>query len=151
MDKIKQTWFWWYNEKGNHHCSGTDLTCKDDCVFAYKGKQEFKVFAINEIIKNLQEMGIINTGLSRKDYRKLWMHLLTINDDEQLKSYLQHIVADYTNEDFDEDDCKLIKENLAEAVAIGIVKADDHPDDMLARCAMVDGENQDGRCFEVLK
>ena len=151
MEGNKKTWFWWYNEKASHHCSGTDLKCKDDCVFAYLGKQENKVFAINEIIKNLQDNGIINTGLSRKDYRRLWMHLLVVNDDEQLKAFYQHIVADYSGFDFDFDDYDLMREYLAEAVAIGIVKADDHPEDMLARCVMVACEQDEGHSFEVLK
>lgn len=147
--KDKDIWFWWYNNT-NRKSKGTDLTQKDDCVFAYKDEQEVKVFAVDQIISNLQELGIVKTGLSREDYRKLWMHLLIINNDEHLMAFLQHSAADYDGYDFDEDDYKCMREFLAEAVAIGRVKKEEHPEDVVAYCAMV-GDRQEGCCFEILK
>ena len=148
--KDKDLWFWWYNEAADRKSKGTDLTQKDDCVFAYKDKQEEKVFAIDQIIMNLQELGIVRNDLSREDYRKLWMHLLVVNNDEHLKAFLQHSAADYDGYDFDEDDYKCMREFLAEAVAIGRVKKEEHPEDVVAYCAMV-GDRQEGCCFEILK
>lgn len=149
MDKKnKDFWFWWYNNT-NRKSRGTDLKCLDDCVFAYKSEQEDKVFAVDQIISNLQELGIVKTGLSREDYRKLWMHLLIINNDEHLMAFYQHIAADYDGYDFDEDDYKCMREFLAEAVAINKVTKDENPEDMLAYCAMVSGEQEDS-VFEVL-
>ena len=140
----KQRWFWWYNDKTGS--CGASLECRDDCVLAYDAEVEQKIFAIDNVIDNLQRLGIISKSLSREQYRALWMHLLAVNNDEHLHSFFSHHVSDYC---FDNDECECIAKYLAEGVAIGSIDYVETPEDVLAKCAMIGG-NQD-ICFEVLK
>ena len=140
----KQRWFWWYNDKTGS--CGASLHCKGDSVLAYDAEVEQKIFAINDVIDNLQRLGIISKSLSREQYRALWMHLLAVNNDEHLQSFYHHHVSDYC---FDNDESECIDKYLAESVAIGSIDYNEKRDDVLARCVTIGGYQD--VCFEVMK
>lgn len=134
--------FWWYNEEtGDSGCDDGYRCYRDDYVFGYQAKSEKKIFAVNEIIKNLRDLGIVDWPLTREQYRQLWMHLLVINDDEKLRSVWQHFAADYG---FDEGEQHIVINYLAEAIAVGGVNKDSLPDEVLSMSLTIGGEQD--RC-----